>query len=197
MATVTAADEALSSCSQNAPYSAAIMATQIRSAKAQVESGNPAMAMVRETLCTRVMATGTARPTLGLGGYLPLLCVTSLIALLQFSSDTGDRGRHICRIQQSTLAGEHLANFCGVKTPGACMKRGGHACRLAGRERRTHNSQRRTRLAVPIGRSAGREKIRSIHARQATERNVVRAAVRRIAEAALKGFPVVPVYAPV
>src|SRR3981081_2902242 len=80
--------------------------------------------------------------------------------------------------------------------PAACMTRCGHACRLAGRERRTHNPQRRTRLAVPIGRSAGCKQIRCIHALQATERNVVRAAVRGIDEAALKGFAVVPFYAP-
>ena len=82
MATVTAADEALSSCSQNAAYSATIMAAQIRSAKAQVESGNPAMVMVRETPCTRVTATGAARPTRDVGGYFPLLVVASLIAVL-------------------------------------------------------------------------------------------------------------------
>jgi hypothetical protein len=56
MPTVTAADEALSSCSQNAAYSPTIMAAQIRSAKAQAESGKPAMVTVRRTLCTRVMA---------------------------------------------------------------------------------------------------------------------------------------------
>src|SRR5258705_522943 len=79
MPTVTAADEALSSCSQNAAYSATIMVAQIRSAKAQVESGNPAMVMVREALSTRVTATGAARLTGDLGGYLPLPDVTSLI----------------------------------------------------------------------------------------------------------------------
>jgi len=68
MATVTAAVEALSSCSQNAAYSATIMAAQIRSAKAQVESGNPAMVTVRETPCTNVTATGAARLTCGAGG---------------------------------------------------------------------------------------------------------------------------------
>ena len=57
MPTVTAADDALSSCSQNAAYSATIMAAQIRNAKTQAESGNPAMVTVRRTLCTRVMAT--------------------------------------------------------------------------------------------------------------------------------------------
>src|SRR5260221_4204127 len=57
MPTVTAADEALSSCSKNAAYSPTIMAAQIRSAKAQAESGNPAMVTVRRTLCTRVTAT--------------------------------------------------------------------------------------------------------------------------------------------
>src|ERR1700730_10133445 len=90
MPTVTAADEALSSCSQNAAYSATIMAAQIRSAKAQVESGNPAMMIVRETLCTRVTATGAARLTRGAGGaskiggcgYLPPPSVASLIAVL-------------------------------------------------------------------------------------------------------------------
>src|SRR5260370_29641564 len=90
MATVTAADEALSSCSQNAAYSATIMAAQIRSAKAQVESGNPAMVMVREPPCTRVTATGAARLMRGAGGaskaggcgYFPLLVVASLIAVL-------------------------------------------------------------------------------------------------------------------
>src|SRR5882762_10055664 len=139
MATVTAADEALSSCSQNAAYSATIMAAQIRSAKAQVESGNPAMVMVRETPCTRGTATGAARLTRDLGGYFPLLGVASLIAVLQFFSDHRDRRGHIRRIQQSTLAGEDLANFCGFKPPAACMTRGGHTSRLAGREGRTHN----------------------------------------------------------
>src|SRR6202049_1573262 len=86
MATVTAADEALSSCSQNAAYSATITAAQIRSAKAQVESGNPAMVMVRETLCTSVRATGAARLMRGAGGYLPLLAVVSLIAVLPIFS---------------------------------------------------------------------------------------------------------------
>src|SRR5882757_5045828 len=86
MATVTAADEALSSCSQNAAYSATIMAVQIRSAKAQVESGNPAMVIVRETPCTRVTATGAARLMRGAGGYLPLLGVVSLIAVLPILS---------------------------------------------------------------------------------------------------------------
>src|SRR5260370_3050689 len=76
------------------------------------------------------------------------------------------------------------------------MTRGGHACRLAGREGRTHNPQRGTRLAVSIGRSAGSEQIRRIHAPQATERNVVGAAVRWIDEAALKGCAVVPFDAP-
>src|ERR1700730_8859733 len=57
MPTVTAADEAPSICSQNAAYSPTIMATQIRSAKAQAESGKPAMVTVRRTLCTRVMTT--------------------------------------------------------------------------------------------------------------------------------------------
>ena len=57
MATVTAADDALSSCSQNAAYSATTMAIQIRTAKTHAESGNPAMVTVRRTLCTRVMAT--------------------------------------------------------------------------------------------------------------------------------------------
>jgi|SRR5450631_1823223 hypothetical protein len=94
MPTVTAADEALSSCSQNAAYSATIMATQIRSAKAQVESGNPAMVMVRETLRMRGTATGTARLTRGAGGaskaggcgYFPPLVVASLIAVLPIFS---------------------------------------------------------------------------------------------------------------
>src|SRR5882757_6433781 len=157
MATVTAADEALSSCSQNAAYSATIMAAQIRSAKAQVESGNPAMVIVPETLCTRVTAAGAARLTGDLGGYPPLPDVASVIAVLHFFSDDGDRGGHICRIQQSTLAGEDLANCCGFKTPAACVTRGGHASRLACRERRTHDSQRRARLAVAIGRAAGSE----------------------------------------
>src|SRR5580700_1213375 len=147
MATVTAADEALSSCSQNAAYSATIMAAQIRSAKAQVESGNPAMMMVRETPCASVTATGAARLTRGAGGYLPLLGVVSLIATPNPFSDNGDRRGHIRRIQQSTLAGEHLANFCGFKTPAACVTRCGHASRMAGRKRRTHYSQRRARLA--------------------------------------------------
>src|SRR5258706_5493996 len=106
MATVTAADEALSSCSQNAAYSPTIMAIQIRSAKAQVESGNPATVMVRETPCTRVTATGAARLTPDLGGYLPLLGVASFIAVRPIFSDNGDRGGHIRPIQQSTLAGE-------------------------------------------------------------------------------------------
>src|SRR6266404_6940373 len=47
MPTVIAADEALSSCSQNAAYSPIIVAAQIRSAKAQAESGNPAILTVR------------------------------------------------------------------------------------------------------------------------------------------------------
>src|SRR5258708_16695105 len=129
MATVTAADEALSSCSQNAAYSATIMAAQIRSAKAQVESGNPAMVMVRETPCTSVTATGAARLTRDLGGYLPLPGVASLIAVLPiFFSDNGDRGGHICGIQQSTLAGKPLANFCGFETPAPCMTPARHAC---------------------------------------------------------------------
>src|SRR5258708_794430 len=110
MATVTAADEALSSCSQNAAYSATIMAAQIRSAKAQVESGNPAMVAGRPTLCTR--ANGASPDFL----------------------DHRDRRGHICGIQQSPLAGEDLANFGGVKAPAACMTRGSHTSRLAGRE---------------------------------------------------------------
>jgi hypothetical protein len=68
MPTVTAADEALSSCSQNAAYSATIMTAQIRSAKSQTESGNPAMMTVREALCARVTAAGAARLTCDLGG---------------------------------------------------------------------------------------------------------------------------------
>ena len=95
MPTVTAADEALSSCSQNAAYSATIMAAQIRSAKAQVESGNPAMVMVRETLCTSVTATGAARPKRGAGGYLPLLGVVSLIAVLPILSQVTVTGAGI------------------------------------------------------------------------------------------------------
>src|ERR1700676_2397347 len=95
MATVTAADEALSSCSQNAAYSATIMATQIRSAKAQVESGNPAMVMVRETRCTRVTATGAACLTPDLDGYLPLLGVVSLIAVLPILSQITEIGASI------------------------------------------------------------------------------------------------------
>jgi hypothetical protein len=91
-------------------------------------------------------------------------------------SDYRDRRGHIRRIQQSALAGEDLANFCGFKIPAACVTRGGHTSRLAGREGRTHNPQRRARLAVPISRSAGSKKIRSIHARQTTERNVIGAA---------------------
>src|SRR5260370_40009763 len=78
MAAVTAADEALSRCSQNAAYSATIMAAQIRSAKAQGDSGNPAMVMVRETPCTSVTATGAARLTRGTGGCLPRLGGASL-----------------------------------------------------------------------------------------------------------------------
>src|SRR5882672_4705080 len=100
MATVTAADEALSSCSQNAAYSATIMAVQIRSAKAQVESGNPAMVIVRETLCTRVTATGAARLTRVAGsaskagscGCLPPLAVASLIAALPSAQITATGG---------------------------------------------------------------------------------------------------------
>src|SRR6185503_13082464 len=53
MPTVTAAEEALSSCSQNAAYSATIMAAQVRSANAQAESGNPAKAGMRRALSTR------------------------------------------------------------------------------------------------------------------------------------------------
>ncbi len=47
MPTVIAADEALSSCSQKAAYSATIIAAQVRSAKAQAQSGKPAMVTVR------------------------------------------------------------------------------------------------------------------------------------------------------
>ncbi|HYZ31020.1 MAG TPA: hypothetical protein VE684_01915 [Crenalkalicoccus sp.] len=54
MPTVIAADEAFSSCSQNAAYNATIMAAQIRSAKAQAERGKPATLTVRRSLCTRV-----------------------------------------------------------------------------------------------------------------------------------------------
>ena len=50
MPTVTAADEALSSCSQNAAYNPSIIAAQIRSAKAHAESGNPAMVNMRQAL---------------------------------------------------------------------------------------------------------------------------------------------------
>jgi hypothetical protein len=57
MPTVVAADEAFSNCSQKAAYRATIMAAQVRSAKAQAQSGKPAMATVRRTLCTRVTAT--------------------------------------------------------------------------------------------------------------------------------------------
>src|SRR5258706_15046944 len=71
MATVTAADDALSSCSQNAAYSATIMAAQIRSAKAQAESGNPAMMIVEETLCTRATVTGAAHLRRGCGWRVP------------------------------------------------------------------------------------------------------------------------------
>src|SRR4029453_1615756 len=53
MPTVTAAEEALSSCSQNAAYSATIMAAQVRSANAQAERGNPAKAGMRRALSTR------------------------------------------------------------------------------------------------------------------------------------------------
>ena len=53
MPTVTAAEEALSSCSQNAAYRATIMAAQIRSANAQAESGNPAKAAMRRAFSTR------------------------------------------------------------------------------------------------------------------------------------------------
>src|SRR5260370_16516824 len=102
MATVTAADEALSSCSQNAAYSATIMAVQIRSAKAQVESGNPAMVIVRETLCTRVTATGAARLTRDLDGYLPLLGGASLIAVAPIFSQITVTGADIS-------AGSHTA----------------------------------------------------------------------------------------
>src|SRR4051794_6939232 len=57
MPTVTAADEAPSSCSQNAAYSATIMAAQIRSANAQAESGNPAKVVMRRTFSTRATAS--------------------------------------------------------------------------------------------------------------------------------------------
>jgi hypothetical protein len=80
-------------------------------------------------------------------------CVRNVPTLI-FSDHRHRRG-HIRRIQQSTLAGEYLANLCGFKRPAACMTRGGDTSRLAGRERRTHNPQRSTRLAVAIGRSAG------------------------------------------
>jgi hypothetical protein len=55
MPTVIAADEALSSCSQNAAYSPTIMVAQIRSANAHPETGKPAMVAVWRTLCTRVL----------------------------------------------------------------------------------------------------------------------------------------------
>jgi hypothetical protein len=82
------------SCSQNAAYSATIMAAQIRSARAQLESGNPTTVTVGRALCTRVMAT--ANPNF---------------------SDYPDRRGHTRWIQQSTLAREDLANFCGFKYP--------------------------------------------------------------------------------
>ena len=45
-----------------------------------------AMVIVSETLFTRVTATGAARLTRDLGGYLPLLGVVSLIAVLPILS---------------------------------------------------------------------------------------------------------------
>jgi len=65
MPTVIAAEEAPSSCSQNAAYSATIMAAQIRSAKAQAESEKPETVTVRRSLCTRVTVTGLSneKPT--------------------------------------------------------------------------------------------------------------------------------------
>jgi hypothetical protein len=49
-------------------------------------------------------------------------------------SDYSDRRGHIRRVQQSTLAGEGLANFSGFKVPDSCMTRGGHTSRLTCRE---------------------------------------------------------------
>src|SRR6202171_5049649 len=118
MATVTAADEAPSSCSQNAAHSATIMAAQIRSAKAQVESGNPATVMVRETPCTRVTATGAARLTTDFGGYLPLLGVASLIAVLPIFSQITVTGGGIFRgPHHAPLLGGGLRTFSALHIP--------------------------------------------------------------------------------
>ena len=51
MLTVTAADQPLSSCSQNAAYGAIVMVAQVRNANPQTESGNPAMVIVGRALC--------------------------------------------------------------------------------------------------------------------------------------------------
>src|SRR6202171_3661381 len=130
MPTVTAADEALSSCSQNAAYSPTIIAIQIRSAKAQVESGNPAMVMVRETLCTRVTATGAARLTCGAGGYLPLLGVVSLIAVLPILSQITVTGAGISAGSNRapwlarTLGNSAASSFPAPARPGAAPPAG-------------------------------------------------------------------------
>ena len=63
MPTVTAADEALSSCSQNAAYSPTIMAAQIRNAKAQAESGNPAAVRSRLLGVSNEKSAGWSRKT--------------------------------------------------------------------------------------------------------------------------------------
>lgn len=51
MLTVTAADQALSSCSQDAAYSATIMAAQVRKTKPQTDSGKPMMVIGGRALC--------------------------------------------------------------------------------------------------------------------------------------------------
>src|ERR1700730_11383149 len=102
MPTVTAADEAPSICSQNAAYSPTIMAAQIRSAKAQAESGNPATVTVRRASCTR-------------------LTVTSLRASL-FEPDLADINRHHQHLQDRPPIGS--------ARKGAALGRQTHAVRL-------------------------------------------------------------------
>ena len=59
MPTVSAAIEGLSSCSQNVAYSANIIAAQVRKAKTQAETGNPAIVVVGRA--PSVLVTGPIR----------------------------------------------------------------------------------------------------------------------------------------
>ena len=59
MPTVSAAIEGLSSCSQNVAYSANIIAAQVRKAKTQAETGNPAIVVIGRA--PSVLVTGRIR----------------------------------------------------------------------------------------------------------------------------------------